>query len=57
MQPIWNALQRRDVAKYTALGEKPPPEIMLYPAMVAAVLSPLGMYNVFRSVCILTLIL
>lgn len=43
-QPYWNALDRRNVAKYAALGQKPPPECALYMAMVAAVLAPIGLF-------------
>ncbi|KAF8311215.1 MFS general substrate transporter [Clavulina sp. PMI_390] len=43
-QPWWNALNRRTAAHYAAQGLKPPPETMLYQAMVAAVLAPIGLF-------------
>lgn len=45
-QPLWNALDRRIAAKYAVMGQKPPPETMLYMAMAAAVLSPIGLLGV-----------
>lgn len=43
-QPIWNAIDRRTAAKYKLKGERPPPEEMLYMAMAAAILAPIGLY-------------